>query len=79
MMVLQIPNQNINYFLQEQKQQEKLAFERHLEEKQKEHAQLLLMNNSRKENMINSVRQVHHMLMVSHFILKECTSVKNAF
>uniref|UniRef100_A0A7N5ZWE1 RING-type domain-containing protein n=1 Tax=Anabas testudineus TaxID=64144 RepID=A0A7N5ZWE1_ANATE len=41
----------------EQKQQEKLAFERHLEEKQKEHAQLLLMNNSRKENMINSVRQ----------------------
>ncbi|KAI3361996.1 hypothetical protein L3Q82_012199, partial [Scortum barcoo] len=43
--------------LQEQKQQEKLAFERHLEEKQKEHTQLLLMNNSRKENILNSVRQ----------------------
>ncbi|KAF7651735.1 hypothetical protein LDENG_00106040 [Lucifuga dentata] len=41
----------------EQKQQEKLAFERHLEEKQKEHTQLLLMNNSHKENILNSVRQ----------------------
>ncbi|XP_034565480.1 E3 ubiquitin-protein ligase LRSAM1 isoform X2 [Notolabrus celidotus] len=41
----------------EQKQQEKLAFERHLEEKQKEHTQLVLMNTSRKENIINSVRQ----------------------
>ncbi|XP_041666080.1 E3 ubiquitin-protein ligase LRSAM1 [Cheilinus undulatus] len=41
----------------EQKHQEKLAFERHLEEKQKEHTQLLLMNTSRKENMLNSVRQ----------------------
>ncbi|XP_070780517.1 E3 ubiquitin-protein ligase LRSAM1 isoform X2 [Enoplosus armatus] len=41
----------------EQKQQEKLAFERHLEEKQKEHTQLILMNTSRKENMLNSVRQ----------------------
>uniref|UniRef100_UPI0037E7E081 E3 ubiquitin-protein ligase LRSAM1 isoform X2 n=1 Tax=Semicossyphus pulcher TaxID=241346 RepID=UPI0037E7E081 len=40
-----------------QKQQEKLAFERHLEEKQKEHTQLLLMNTSRKENMLHSVRQ----------------------
>ncbi|XP_045923199.1 E3 ubiquitin-protein ligase LRSAM1 isoform X1 [Micropterus dolomieu] len=41
----------------EQKQQEKLAFERHLEERQKEHTQLVLMNNSHKENMLNSVRQ----------------------
>lgn len=48
--------------LQEVKMQQKLAFERHLEEKQKEHTQLLLMNNSRKENMLNSVRQVRHML-----------------
>lgn len=56
-------------FLQEQKQQEKLAFERHLEEKHKEHAQLLLMNNSRKENILNSVRQVHHMLTNSWFCM----------
>ncbi|GLD51859.1 E3 ubiquitin-protein ligase LRSAM1 isoform X1, partial [Lates japonicus] len=41
----------------QQKQQEKLAFERHLEERQKEHTQLLLMNTSRKENILNSVRQ----------------------
>lgn len=41
----------------EEKQQQKLAFERHLEEKQKEHTQLMLMNTSRKENMLNSVRQ----------------------
>uniref|UniRef100_A0A673BDS1 RING-type domain-containing protein n=1 Tax=Sphaeramia orbicularis TaxID=375764 RepID=A0A673BDS1_9TELE len=41
----------------EQKQQEKLAFERHLEQKQKEHTQLLLMNTSHKENILNSVRQ----------------------
>ncbi|KAE8284761.1 E3 ubiquitin-protein ligase LRSAM1 [Larimichthys crocea] len=41
----------------EQKQQQKLAFERHLEERQKEHTELILMNNSRKENMLNSVRQ----------------------
>ncbi|KAK5608535.1 hypothetical protein CRENBAI_024008 [Crenichthys baileyi] len=40
----------------EQKLQEKLAFERHLEEKQREHTQLLLMNNSHKENILNSVR-----------------------
>lgn len=50
------------FVLQEQKQQEKLAFERHLEEKQKEHTQLILMNTSRKEYMLNSVRQVHNML-----------------
>ncbi|XP_034048318.1 E3 ubiquitin-protein ligase LRSAM1 isoform X1 [Thalassophryne amazonica] len=41
----------------EQKQQEKLAFERHLEEQQKEQTQLVLMSTSRKENMLNSVRQ----------------------
>ncbi|XP_043951965.1 E3 ubiquitin-protein ligase LRSAM1 [Gambusia affinis] len=41
----------------EQKLQEKLAFERHLEEKHREHTQLLLMNNSHKENILNSVRQ----------------------
>ncbi|XP_061655668.1 E3 ubiquitin-protein ligase LRSAM1 isoform X3 [Phyllopteryx taeniolatus] len=39
------------------KQQEKLAFERHREEKQNEHTQLLLMNTSRKVNILNSVRQ----------------------
>lgn len=41
----------------EQKNQAKLDFERHLEEKKNEHAQLILMNNSRKENILNSVRQ----------------------
>ncbi|XP_040915198.1 E3 ubiquitin-protein ligase LRSAM1 [Toxotes jaculatrix] len=41
----------------EQKHQEKLAFERHMEEKRQEHTQLLLMNTSRKENILNSVRQ----------------------
>lgn len=39
------------------KQEEKLAFERHLEEKQREHAQLLFMNTSRKEKILNSVRE----------------------
>uniref|UniRef100_A0A3Q2ZWH6 Leucine rich repeat and sterile alpha motif containing 1 n=1 Tax=Kryptolebias marmoratus TaxID=37003 RepID=A0A3Q2ZWH6_KRYMA len=39
------------------KQQEKLAFERHLEEKQKEHTQLLLMNNFHKENVLNSAQE----------------------
>ncbi|XP_077479264.1 E3 ubiquitin-protein ligase LRSAM1 [Stigmatopora argus] len=38
------------------KQQEKLAFERHREEKQNEHTQLLLMNTSHKVDIINSVR-----------------------
>lgn len=56
-------------FLQEQKQQEKLAFERHLEEKHREHAQLLLMNNSRKENILNSVRQVHCIVLCWSCIL----------
>ncbi|XP_071321699.1 E3 ubiquitin-protein ligase LRSAM1 [Trachinotus anak] len=41
----------------QQKQEEKLAFERHLEERQKEHTQLLLSNSFRKENILNSVRQ----------------------
>ncbi|XP_076614091.1 E3 ubiquitin-protein ligase LRSAM1 [Chaetodon auriga] len=41
----------------EQKQQQKLAFERHLVEKQNEQTQLILLNASRKENMLNSVRQ----------------------
>uniref|UniRef100_A0A8C4F7J6 RING-type domain-containing protein n=1 Tax=Dicentrarchus labrax TaxID=13489 RepID=A0A8C4F7J6_DICLA len=40
-----------------QKQQQKLAFERQLEKKKNEHTQLILMNTSRKENMLNSVRQ----------------------
>ncbi|XP_037608598.1 E3 ubiquitin-protein ligase LRSAM1 isoform X1 [Sebastes umbrosus] len=40
----------------EQKQQAKLAFEFHNEEKKKEHTQLILMNTSRKENILNSVR-----------------------
>lgn len=46
------------HVLQEQKQQEKLAFEKHLEEKQREHTQLVMMKNSNKENILNSVRQV---------------------
>lgn len=41
----------------EQKQQEKLAFERHLEERHREHTQLLLMNSSYREGVLNSVRQ----------------------
>ncbi|KAM9793459.1 E3 ubiquitin-protein ligase LRSAM1 [Syngnathus typhle] len=40
-----------------QKQEEKLAIERHREEKQNEHTQLLLMNTTRKVNILNSVRQ----------------------
>ncbi|XP_077441953.1 E3 ubiquitin-protein ligase LRSAM1 isoform X2 [Vanacampus margaritifer] len=40
-----------------QKQEEKLAFERHREGQQNEHTQLLLMNTSRKVNILNSVRQ----------------------
>uniref|UniRef100_A0A7N8WIY5 Leucine rich repeat and sterile alpha motif containing 1 n=1 Tax=Mastacembelus armatus TaxID=205130 RepID=A0A7N8WIY5_9TELE len=41
----------------EQKRQETLAFEHHLQEKQREYAQLLLMNTSHKENILYSVRQ----------------------
>uniref|UniRef100_A0A8C3ANR3 Leucine rich repeat and sterile alpha motif containing 1 n=1 Tax=Cyclopterus lumpus TaxID=8103 RepID=A0A8C3ANR3_CYCLU len=47
----------LTYPHQEQKQQAKLAFEWHLEEKKKEHTQLILMNTSRKENILHSVRQ----------------------
>ncbi|XP_067106976.1 E3 ubiquitin-protein ligase LRSAM1 isoform X1 [Osmerus mordax] len=41
----------------QEKQQEKLAFERELQEKQKEHTYLLLMNNNQKEGILQSVRQ----------------------
>lgn len=51
-------NVNCTSVLQEEKQQQKLDFERHLEEKQKEHMQLYLMNTTHKESMLNSVRQV---------------------
>ncbi|KAF4073112.1 hypothetical protein AMELA_G00255130 [Ameiurus melas] len=40
----------------EQKQLEKLNFEKELEEKQREQTQLLLLNNSRKEGMLLSVK-----------------------
>ncbi|KAM9322532.1 E3 ubiquitin-protein ligase LRSAM1 [Pholidichthys leucotaenia] len=40
----------------EEKQQEKLAFERHLEEKHKEQTQLLMMKSTLKEGILNSVR-----------------------
>ena len=50
--------------LQDQKQQEKLAFEQHLVDRQKEHTQLLLLNTSRKENILNSVRQVNYIICV---------------
>ncbi|XP_051513454.1 E3 ubiquitin-protein ligase LRSAM1-like isoform X2 [Myxocyprinus asiaticus] len=42
---------------QEQKQLEKLIFEKELEEKQREHTQLLFLNNSRKEDVLMSVKQ----------------------
>ncbi|XP_059213515.1 E3 ubiquitin-protein ligase LRSAM1 [Centropristis striata] len=41
----------------EQKHQAKLDFERHLEQKKDEHTQFILMNHSRKENILHSVRQ----------------------
>ncbi|XP_052448714.1 E3 ubiquitin-protein ligase LRSAM1 isoform X2 [Carassius gibelio] len=40
----------------EQKQLEKLTFEKDLEEKQREHTQLFLLNNSRKEDVLLSVK-----------------------
>uniref|UniRef100_A0A9J8ATN1 Leucine rich repeat and sterile alpha motif containing 1 n=1 Tax=Cyprinus carpio carpio TaxID=630221 RepID=A0A9J8ATN1_CYPCA len=40
----------------EQKQLEKLIFEKDLEEKQREHTQLFLLNNSRKEDVLLSVK-----------------------
>lgn len=47
------------WFNQEQKQLEKLNFEKELDEKQREQAQLLFLNNSRKEDMLLSVKLVH--------------------
>ncbi|XP_051957614.1 E3 ubiquitin-protein ligase LRSAM1 [Xyrauchen texanus] len=41
----------------EQKQLEKLNFEKELEEKQREHTQLLFLNNSHKEDVLMSVKQ----------------------
>lgn len=41
----------------EQKQQEKVIFEKELEEKQREHTQLLFLNNSRKEDALLFVKQ----------------------
>ncbi|KAL4609353.1 E3 ubiquitin-protein ligase LRSAM1 [Arapaima gigas] len=41
----------------EQKQQEKLEFERQLEEEQREHTQLFLLNHSRKEDILQSVKE----------------------
>lgn len=52
-----IPSVSV-WFCQEQKQLEKLNFEKELEEKQREQAQLLLLNNSRKEGMLLSVKLV---------------------
>lgn len=46
------------WFSQEQKHLEKLNFEKELEEKQREQTQLLLLNNSRKEGMLLSVKLV---------------------
>ncbi|MBN3299512.1 LRSM1 ligase, partial [Amia calva] len=41
----------------EQKQMQKLEFERRLEEEQREHTQLFLLNTSRRDDMLESVRQ----------------------
>lgn len=46
------------FLCQEEKKQEKLIFEKELEEKQREQAQFLVLNHSRKEDMLLSVRQV---------------------
>ncbi|TRZ00597.1 hypothetical protein DNTS_006466 [Danionella cerebrum] len=46
----------------EQKQMEKLVFEKDLEEKQREHAKLLVLNNSLKENVLMSVKLEHERL-----------------
>lgn len=53
------------WFNQEQKQLEKLNFEKVLEEKQREQTQLLLLNNSRKAGMLLSVKLVR---IFTHFI-----------
>ncbi|MGH0168030.1 UNVERIFIED_CONTAM: hypothetical protein FKN15_062578 [Acipenser sinensis] len=47
---------------QEQKNLEKLEFERRLGEEQREHAQLIQLNNSHKEDVLHSVRQEHQQL-----------------
>ncbi|XP_041098608.1 E3 ubiquitin-protein ligase LRSAM1 isoform X2 [Polyodon spathula] len=46
----------------EQKNLEKLEFERRLGEEQREHAQLILLNNSQKEDVLHSVKQEHQRL-----------------
>ncbi|XP_033850930.3 E3 ubiquitin-protein ligase LRSAM1 isoform X1 [Acipenser ruthenus] len=46
----------------EQKNLEKLEFERRLGEEQREHAQLLQLNNSHKEDVLHSVKQEHQRL-----------------
>ncbi|KAA0717137.1 E3 ubiquitin-protein ligase LRSAM1 [Triplophysa tibetana] len=46
----------------EEKKQEKLMFEKELQEKQREQAQFLVLNNSRKEDMLLSVRQAQERL-----------------
>lgn len=46
------------FLRQEQKKQEKLIFEKELEVKQREQAKLLLLNNSHKEDILLSVKQV---------------------
>jgi len=43
---------------QEQKQQEKLDFEKRLNEEQRERTQLIMQNNSQKEQVLMSVREV---------------------
>ncbi|XP_034783920.2 E3 ubiquitin-protein ligase LRSAM1-like isoform X2 [Acipenser ruthenus] len=46
----------------EQKNLEKLEFERRLGEEQREHAQLIQLNNSHKEDVLHSVKQEHQRL-----------------
>ncbi|XP_075936059.1 E3 ubiquitin-protein ligase LRSAM1 isoform X2 [Anarhichas minor] len=53
----QVQQNKFSDYEKRKKQQAKLAFECHLEEKKKEHTQLTLMNTSRKENILHSVRQ----------------------
>uniref|UniRef100_A0A673KCT4 E3 ubiquitin-protein ligase LRSAM1-like n=1 Tax=Sinocyclocheilus rhinocerous TaxID=307959 RepID=A0A673KCT4_9TELE len=47
----------------EQKQLEKLIFEKDFEEKQREHTQLFLLNNSRKEDVLLSVKLVNILIV----------------
>ncbi|XP_054468362.1 E3 ubiquitin-protein ligase LRSAM1 isoform X2 [Anoplopoma fimbria] len=53
----QVQQTKFSDYEKRKKQQAKLAFECHLEEKKKEHTQLVLMNTSRKQNILHSVRQ----------------------